>query len=121
MQIIGTILCIFINSPLLLRIPQKSALLFDNTLCPIPYGAAEYKLSNTVNSDIFDAECAFAAEFRTFFSFFVAQVLFIHPLLWYNTEQLVFTMAVRLLCNQPDWSMLCSESSDTLYRKEKSS
>lgn len=86
MQILGTILCIFINSPLLLRIPQKSALLFDNTLCPIPYGAAEYKLSNTVNSDIFDAECAFAAEFRTFFSFFVAQVLFIHPLLWYNTE-----------------------------------
>ncbi len=85
MQIIGTILCIFINSPLLLRIPQKSALLFGIILYPIPYGAAEYKLSNTVNNDIFDAECAFAAEFRTFFSFFVAQVLFIHPLLWYNT------------------------------------
>ena len=86
MQILGTILCIFINSPLLLRIPQKTALLFGIILCPIPYGAAEYKLSNMVNSDIFDAECAFAAEFRTFFSFFVAQVLFIHPLLWYNTE-----------------------------------
>ena len=86
MQILGTILCIFINSHLLLRIPQKTALLFGIILCPIPYGAAEYKLSNTVNSDIFDAECAFAAEFRTFFSFFVAQVLFIHPLLWYNTE-----------------------------------
>lgn len=69
MQILGAILCIFINSPLLLRIPQKSALLFDNTLCSIPYGVSEYKLSNTVNSDIFDAECAFAAEFRTFFLF----------------------------------------------------
>ena len=32
MQILGTILCIFINSPLLLRIPQKSALL-SITLC----------------------------------------------------------------------------------------
>lgn len=79
MQIIGTILCIFINSPLLLRIPQKSALLFDNTLCPIPYGAAEYKLSNTVNSDIFDVECAFAAEFRTFFLFLsLKSCLFTH-------------------------------------------
>ena len=86
MQILGAILCIFNNSPLLLRIPQKTALLFGIILCPIPYGAAEYKLSNTVNDDIFDAKCAFAAEFRTFFSFFVAQVLFIHPLLWYNTE-----------------------------------
>ena len=86
MQILGTILCIFINSPLLLRSPQKTALLFGVILCPIPYGAAEYKLSNTVNSDIFDAECAFAAGFRTFFLFFGTQVLFIHPLLWYNTE-----------------------------------
>ena len=86
MQILGTILCIFNNSPPILRSPQKTALLFGIILCPIPYGAAEYKLSNTVNNDIFDAECAFAAEFRTFFSFFVAQVLFIHPLLWYNTE-----------------------------------
>jgi len=65
--------------------PAKDRLLFGIILCPIPYGAAEYELSNTVNSDIFDAECGFAAEFRTFFSFFVAQVLFIHPLLWYNT------------------------------------
>lgn len=32
MQILGAILCIFINSPLLLRIPQKSALL-SITLC----------------------------------------------------------------------------------------
>lgn len=80
MQIIGTILCIFINSPLLLRIPQKSALLFDNTLCPIPYGAAEYKLSNTVNSDIFDVECAFAAEFRTFFFFFCRSSLVYSPI-----------------------------------------
>ena len=85
MQILGAILCIFINSHLLLRIPQKSALLFDNTLCSIPYGVSEYKRGDTANNDIFDAECAFAAEFRTFFSFFVAQVLFIHPLLWYNT------------------------------------
>lgn len=85
MQILGTILCIFINSPLLLRIPQKSALLFDNTLCSIPYGVSEYKRSNTANNDIFDAESGFAAGFRTFFLFFVAQVLFIHPLLWYNT------------------------------------
>lgn len=85
MQILGAILCIFINSPLLLRIPQKTALLFGIILCPIPYGAAEYKLSNTVNSDIFDAESGFAAGFRTFFLFFGTQVLFIHPLLWYNT------------------------------------
>lgn len=85
MQILGAILCIFNNSPLLLRIPQKTALLFGIILCPIPYGAAEYKLSNTVNDDIFDAECAFAAGFRTFFLFFGTQVLFIHPLLWYNT------------------------------------
>jgi len=85
MQILGTILCIFINSPLLLRIPQKTALLFGIILCSIPYGVSEYKRGDTANNDIFDAESAFAAEFRTFFSFFVAQVLFIHPLLWYNT------------------------------------
>jgi len=86
MQILGTILCIFINSHLLLRIPQKTALLFGIILCPIPYGAAEYKLSSTANNDIFDAESGFAAGFRTFFLFFGTQVLFIHPLLWYNTE-----------------------------------
>ena len=80
MQILGAILCIFINSPLLLRIPQKTALLFGVILCPIPYGAAEYKLSNTVNSDIFDAECAFAAGFRTFFLFFWHSSLVYSPI-----------------------------------------
>lgn len=79
MQILGAILCIFINSPLLLRIPQKSALLFDNTLCSIPYGVSEYKRSNTVNSDIFDAESGFAAGFRTFFLFLALKsCLFTH-------------------------------------------
>lgn len=79
MQILGAILCIFINSPLLLRIPQKSALLFDNTLCSIPYGVSEYKRSNTANNDIFDAESAFAAEFRTFFLFLsLKSCLFTH-------------------------------------------
>ena len=79
MQILGAILCIFINSPLLLRIPQKSALLFDNTLCSIPYGASEYKRGDTANNDIFDAECAFAAEFRTFFLFLsLKSCLFTH-------------------------------------------
>lgn len=85
MQILGAILCIFNNSPPILRSPQKTALLFGIILCPIPCGAAEYKLSNTVNDDIFDAESGFAAGFRTFFLFFGTQVLFIHPLLWYNT------------------------------------
>ena len=85
MQILGAILCIFNNSPLLLRIPQKTALLFGIILSSNPYGASEYKRGDTANNDIFDAECAFAAEFRTFFSFFVAQVLFFNPLLWYNT------------------------------------
>ena len=42
MQILGAILCIFINSPLLLRIPQKTALLFGIILCSIPYGVSEY-------------------------------------------------------------------------------
>ena len=86
MQILGAILCIFNNSTPILRSPQNTALLFGIILCPIPYGAAEYKLSNTVNNDIFDAESGFAAGFRTFFLFFGTQVLFIHPLLWYNTE-----------------------------------
>ena len=86
MQILGAILCIFNNSPPILRSPQKTALLFGVILCPIPYGVSEYKRSNTVNSDIFDAESGFAAGFRTFFLFFGTQVLFIHPLLWYNTE-----------------------------------
>lgn len=85
MQILGAILCIFNNSPPILRSPQKTALLFGIILCPIPYGVSEYKRSNTANNDIFDAESGFAAGFRTFFLFFVAQVLFIHPLLWYNT------------------------------------
>jgi len=65
--------------------PAKDRFAFGIILCSIPYGAAEYKLSNTVNSDIFDAESGFAAGFRTFFLFFGTQVLFIHPLLWYNT------------------------------------
>lgn len=80
MQILGTILCIFINSPLLLRIPQKSALLFDNTLCSIPYGVSEYKRSNTANNDIFDAESGFAAGFRTFFFFFCRSSLVYSPI-----------------------------------------
>lgn len=69
MQILGTILCIFINSPLLLRIPQKTALLFGIILCSIPYGVSEYKRGDTANNDIFDAESGFAAGFRTFFFF----------------------------------------------------
>lgn len=80
MQILGAILCIFNNSTPILRSPQKTALLFGVILCPIPYGAAEYKLSNTVNNDIFDAECAFAAEFRTFFSFFCRSSLVYSPI-----------------------------------------
>lgn len=79
MQILGTILCIFINSPLLLRIPQKTALLFGIILCSIPYGVSEYKRSNTANNDIFDAESGFAAGFRTFFLFLsLKSCLFTH-------------------------------------------
>lgn len=85
MQILGAILCIFNNSTPILRSPQKTALLFGIILCPIPYGVSEYKRSNTANNDIFDDESGFAAGFRTFFLFFGTQVLFIHPLLWYNT------------------------------------
>lgn len=79
MQILGTILCIFINSPLLLRIPQKTALLFGIILCSIPYGVSEYKRGDTANNDIFDAESGFAAGFRTFF-LFVAQVFVYSPI-----------------------------------------
>lgn len=80
MQILGAILCIFNNSPLLLRIPQKTALLFGIILCSIPYGASEYKRGDTANNDIFDAESGFAAGFRTFFLFFWHSSLVYSPI-----------------------------------------